>query len=141
MNAIKYQGQLADRCRKSHVTRFFENNPDILIVNGIECIVECKSSGEWHSPLRTQKGVSKEVFLYHQYMPQVKANSIVLIYEGKIDSKAQKFVHAILEDAKDVVFVTKNYLINSIHKLVLKERMLKVIKKPKRFKAASRLLA
>lgn len=141
LNAVKYQGQNADRCRKSHVMRFFENNPDILIMNGIECLVECKSSGEWHSPLRTEKGISKEIFLYHQYMPEVKSNSIVLIYEGMVDGKAQKFVHAILQDAKDVVFVTKNYLINSIHKLVLREKLLKVIRKPRRFKAASRILA
>lgn len=141
LNAIKYQGQLADRCRKSHVTRFFENNPDILIINGVECLVECKSSGEWHSPLRRGKGVSKEIFLYHQYMPQVKSNSIVLIYEGKIDSKALEFIHGILQDTKDVVLVTKSYLVNSIHKLVLRERLFKVIRKPRRFRAASRLLA
>lgn len=141
LNAIKYQGQLADRCRKSHVMRFFENNPDILIMDGIECIVECKSSGEWRSPLRMEKGVSKEIFLYHQYMPEVKSNSIVLVYEGKIDSKAQKFIYGILQDARDVVFVTRNYLLNSIHRLVLRERLLRVIRKPRRFKAMSRILA
>ncbi len=140
-NAIKYQGQLADRCRKRHVIRFFENNPDILILNGMECLVECKSTGEWRSPLRTEKGISKEIFIYDQYMPEVKSNSIVLIYEGKIDSKAKKFVDGILQDAKDVVFVTKNYLVNSIHKLVLRERLLRIIRKPKRFKATSRILA
>jgi len=138
--AIKYQGQLADRCSKLHVTRFFENNPDILITNGIECLVECKSVGEWKSPLSTNKSIPKELLIYQQYFPQVNSESVVLIYEGSLDGDSQKLIISIFEDSPDILFVTKNYLINCIYQQSFRERFIKIIKEPGKFKPEERIL-
>lgn len=138
--AIKYQGQLADRCTKTHVTRFFENNPDILVINGIESLVECKSIGEWKPPLSSDKKVPKELLIYQQYFPQVNSDSVVLVYEGSLDRDSQKIIISILEDSHDVIFVTKNYLINCIYQPQLRERFVKTIKEPEKFKPGDRVL-
>jgi len=138
--AIKYQGQLADRCTKTHVTRFFENNPDILVINGIESLVECKSIGEWKPPLTSNKSVPKELLIYQQYFPQVNSNSVVLVYEGSLDTGSQKIIISILEDSQDVIFVTKNYLINCIYQPLLRERFLKTIREPQKYKPDDRVL-
>jgi len=140
LNAIKYQGQLADRCRKTHIMRFFENNPDILIINGIESLVECKSSGEWKAPLSGTKSVPKELLIYQQYFAEVKSNSVIIIYEGLLDINSHKIVASILEDTKDIVFVSKNYLINCVHQPSLRERFLRIIMEPKNFKSEERIL-
>ncbi len=140
LNAMKYQGQLADRCQKQYVMRFFENNPDILILNGIESLVECKSTGEWHSPLSGEKSVPKEIVIYQQYFPEVKSDSIVLIYEGALDAESKEFLLGLLNDAKDVVFVNKNFLINCVHKPAHRGRFVMTIKKPEGLNAESRLL-
>ena len=139
LNANKYQGQLADRCKRSHVMRFFENNPDILITNGVEVLVECKSSGEWKSPLSGEKSVPKEVFVYQQYFPEIKSNSVVIVYEGRLDAKSLVFIKGLLEDARDVVFVTKNYLVNCLQSFNLRDRLMKVMKRPKKYGAEDRL--
>jgi len=140
LNAVKYQGQLSDRSHKAHVIRFFENNPDILVINGIECLVECKSSGEWKSPLSGEKSVSKELVIYQQYAPEVKSNSIILIYEGMLDNNSRKFVKSIFEDSPDLVFVNKNFLINCVHQPSFKERLIRTMIEPKGFDAESRVL-
>jgi hypothetical protein len=141
LNAMKYQGQLADRCHKTHVMRFFENNPDILVMNGIESLIECKSSGEWKSPLTSVKSVPKEILIYQQYFPEVHPDSAVLIYEGSLDADSQKFVLSILSDSSDIVFVTKNYLVNCVHQPQLRERLLKTIKQPQRYDPEERILS
>lgn len=140
LNAVKYQGQLADRSHKTHIIRFFENNPDILVINGIESLIECKSSGEWKSPLTTVKSVPKEFLIYQQYFPEVASNSIAIVYEGSLDTDSHKFIVSILEDSQDVVFITKNYLINCIYQLHFRERLLEMIKQPKKFKAEEKVL-
>jgi hypothetical protein len=144
LNAIKYQGQLADRTDKTHVIRFFENNPDILIVNHIESLVECKSIGEWKPPLSGEKSVPKEILIYQQYFPEVKdekSNSVLVIYEGSLDSGSYKFVRSILQDSKDIIFVTKGYLVNSVHTPAMFDRMLRVVKNPREFTADERILS
>ena len=138
-NAIKYQGQLADRVTKTYLVRFFENNPDIFIVNGIESLVECKSIGEWKSPL-TYKSVQKEFAIYKQNFPEVHSDSVVIAYEGTLDAISQQLIASILEDSKSIVFVTKNFLINCIHQLALKERLVKTIKNPQSYPADQRIL-
>lgn len=141
LNAIKYQGQLSDRCRKTHIVRFFENNPDILIIDGIECLVECKSSGEWKAPLSGVKSVPKELLIYQQYFPEVQSNSVILVYEGSLDASSHKMIESILGDSQDVVFVTKNFLINCVHQPSIRERFMKIIMKPGKFKPDERTLA
>jgi hypothetical protein len=141
LNAIKYQGQLAERANKAYIIRFFENNPDILVKNGIESLVECKSSGEWKSPLATEKNVPKELLIYQQYFPQVHADSIALVYEGILDTESKKFLTSFLEDSKDIVFVTKNYLINCIHNPQLRINLVRTIKKPKKYAPTQRILS
>jgi len=141
LNAIKYQGQLAERTRKAHVARFFENNPDILVKNGIESLVECKSSGEWKSPLSTDKNMPKELMLYQQYFPQVQSDSIALIYEGVLDTESKKFLASFLGDSNDIVFVTKNYLINCIHNPQQRTNLVRTIKNPRKYSPAQRILA
>jgi hypothetical protein len=141
LNAIKYQGQLSDRCSRTHVIRFFENNPDILVINGIECLVECKSSSEWKAPLSGMKSVPKELLIYQQYLPEVGSNSIILVYEGSLDGSSQKIIESILGDSPKVVFVTKNYLINCVHQPSFRERFVKTIMNPERFKSDQRILA
>jgi hypothetical protein len=140
LNAIKYQGQLAERARKAYIARFFENNPDILVKNGIESLVECKSSGEWKSPLSTNKNMPKELTLYQQYFPQVHSDSVALVYEGVLDIESKKFLKEFLEDSKDIVFVTKNYLINCIHNPQLRENLVRIMKKPKKYSSTQRIL-
>lgn len=138
-NANKYQGQMADRCSKKHTIRFFENNPDILITNGIESLVECKSIGEWKAPL-SGKGVMKELMTYQQMIAEVKPSSVLLAYEGTLDSESLSIVTSILEDTPDVVFVTKNYLLNCVHQTMKRERLFEVIESPKNFDTDSRML-
>lgn len=140
LNAIKYQGQLADRCHKHHITTFFENNPDILILNGIESLVECKSTGEWHPPLSGVKSVPKEIIIYQQYFPEVKPNSVVLVYEGSLDTESRNQIIGILSDTKDIVFVNKNFLINCIYKPAQRQRLITTIKNPQGADAENRLL-
>jgi hypothetical protein len=140
LNAIKYQGQLAERCYKTHVMRFFENNPDILVINGIESLIECKSSGEWKSPLTSVKSVPKEIVIYQQYFPEVHSDSVVLAYEGSLDDDSHKFVLSILADSHDIVFVTKNYLINSICQPQFRERLFRTLKQPHEYGAEQRIL-
>jgi len=138
-NANKYQGQMADRCTKKHQIRFFENNPDILITNGIESLVECKSTGEWKAPL-SDKSVSKEIMTYQQMIADVHPSSVMLAYEGTLDAESLSMVTSILEDTPDVVFVTKNHLLNCVHQPAKRERLLEVIKSPKNFDITSRIL-
>jgi len=140
LNAIKYQGQFADRCHKTHVIRFFENNPDILVMNGIESLVECKSSGEWKSPLTNVKSVPKEFLIYQQYIPEVQSDSVLIAYEGSLDANSQKYIESILTDLNDIVFVTKNYLINCTYQSQLRERLIKTMKHPKKYSATDRIL-
>jgi len=139
LNANKYQGQLADRCTKTYTIRFFENNPDILITNDIESLVECKSIGEWKAPL-SDKGIPKEIMTYQQLIAEVKPSSVLIAYEGTLDAKSLNLIVSILEDTPDVVFVTKNYLINCIYQPSLKGRIIEILKAPKKFDAASRIL-
>lgn len=140
-NAIKYQGQLADKCTKPQVMKFFENNPDILVINGIESLFECKSIGEWHTPLAgSEKGVQKEFVLYQQYMPEVRPNSAVIVYEGSVDPESYALLRALLADAPNVVFVTKNFLINCMYKPLLRDRLLRVMKEPRKYKPDDRIL-
>jgi len=139
LNAVKYQGQLADRCVRAYVMRFFENNPDILVINGIESLVECKSIGEWGTRLSWEKSVPKEVIVYQQYMPEVKSDSVVIIYEGTLDTESRKFITGILDDAKDILLVTKNFLLNCVYKPALRERLLSVMKNPRKYPASSRI--
>lgn len=140
LNAMKYQGQLADRCHKTHVMRFFENNPDILVINGIESLIECKSSGEWKSPLTSVKSVPKELVIYQQYFPEVHSDSVVIAYEGSLDDDSHKFVLSILADSHDIVFVTKNYLINCIYQPTFRERLFKTLKQPHEHDPEERIL-
>ena len=139
LKANKYQGQLADRCTKTYTIRFFENNPDILITNGVESLVECKSISEWKAPLG-YKSVPKTIMIYQQLIAEVKPSSVLIVYEGTLDAKSINVVISILDDAPDVVFVTKNYLINCIHRPKLRERFSRTIKAPKNFETASRIL-
>jgi len=139
LNANKYQGQMADRCTKTYTIKFFENNPDILITNGIESLVECKSIGEWKAPL-SDKSVPKEIMTYEQVIAEVKPNSVVIAYEGTLDIKSLNLVISILQDTPNVVFVTKNYLINCLHKPSLKQRLIEVIKTPLKFDATGRVM-
>lgn len=141
LNAIKYQGQLADRCSKSYTIRFFENNPDILILNGIQSLVECKSIGEWHSPLSGEKSVPKEILIYQQYFPEVKSDSVVLVYEGTLDQDSSQLIRELIGENRDIVFVTKDFLVNCIHKLSHRDRLIAAIKEPRRLSAEERLLA
>jgi len=139
LNAVKYQGQLADRCVRAYIMRFFENNPDILVINGIESLVECKSIGEWGTCLSGEKSVPKEVIVYQQYMPEIKSDSVVIIYEGTLDTESRKFIIGILDDAKDILLVTKNFLLNCVYKPALRERLLSVMKNPRKYPASSRI--
>jgi len=138
-NANKYQGQMADRCTKKHTIRFFENNPDILITNGIESLVECKSIGEWKAPL-SNKSVPKEIMTYQQMIAEVKPSSVLLVYEGTLDAESLSMVTSILDDTPDVIFVTKNYLLNCVQQATKRERLFEIIKSPHTVDTSSRIL-
>ncbi len=140
LNAVKYQGQLAQRCYKNYVMRFFENNPDILIINDVEVLVECKSLSEWRSPIRSEKAIQKEILIYQQYLPEVRANSVGLVYEGTLDKKSRSLIRDILRDSKNIVFINKNFLINCAFKHPLREKLIKIIKEPDKYDAEQRIL-
>ena len=140
LNAMKYQGQFADRCTKLNVMRFFENNPDILVLNGIEVLVECKSIGEWVPPLAGVKTVPKELFIYQQYMPEVKPDSTTLVYEGPVKGESRTILVGILRDTQDVVFVNKNYILDCINTPPKREHLVEVVTAPRKFSADQRLL-
>jgi hypothetical protein len=140
LNAIKYQGQLADRCSKTYLIKFFENNPDILITNGIESLVECKSIGEWKT-LTGVKSIPKEILIYHQALPEVNSDSVLLVYEGELNSSSRTMLTAMLSDFNSIVFATKNYLINCIHKPALKQKMINTLKDPRQHNAEDHVLS
>jgi len=64
----------------------------------------------------------------------------VIVYEGRLDAKSLVFIKGLLEDALDVVFVTKNYLVNCLQSSSLREILIKVMKRPKKYPAEDRLL-
>jgi hypothetical protein len=64
----------------------------------------------------------------------------MLAYEGTLDAESLSMVTSILEDTPDVVFVTKNHLLNCVHQPAKRERLLEVIKSPKNFDITSRIL-
>lgn len=140
LNAVKYQGQVSDRCSKRHIVKFFETNPDILILNGLESLVECKSSGEWHSPLSSEKNVQQEFIIYQKYMPEVRTNSVLIVYEGLLDQNSKNLVQSLLQDAKDVILVTKNFLVDCVQELSKRKRLIRTIKQPRKYDALSRIL-
>jgi hypothetical protein len=141
MNANKYQGQFADRCKKSTIMKFFENNPDIIIMNGMKIPVECKSTGEWKEPLSVSKSVPKEIIIYQKYLPEIGANSVILIYEGSVsDSKSFNSLKEILEDNANVLFVTKNFLLSCLHKPILRQNIMKRMSRPTIFPSEERIL-
>jgi len=78
--------------------------------------------------------------VYQQYFPEIKSNSVVIVYEGRLDAKSLVFIKGLLEDALDVVFVTKNYLVNCLQSSSLREILIKVMKRPKKYPAEDRLL-
>ena len=78
--------------------------------------------------------------MYQQYFPEIKSNSVVIVYEGRLDAKSLVFIKGLLEDALDVVFVTKNYLVNCLQSSSLREILIKVMKRPKKYPAEDRLL-
>jgi len=121
LNAVKYQGQVSDRCSKRHIVKFFKTNPDILILNGLESLVECKSSGEWHSPLSSEKKVQQEFIIYQKYMPEVRTNSVLIVYEGSLDQNSKTLVQSLLQDAKDLILVTKDLLVDCVQGLSKKK--------------------
>lgn len=139
-NAMKYQGQFAERTHKKHVAAFFENNPDILISNGIEVLVECKSIGEWKMPIRNVKTIPKEMLIYQHYLPEVRSCSTAIVYEGSLDDKSFDMIKSILDDTTQIVFVTKNFLINSIQKPQQKKRLIQTIRAPKKYKSQDKIL-
>lgn len=139
-NAVKYQGQVAERTHKKHIMAFFENNPDILITNGIEILVECKSIGEWKMPIRDIKNVPKEILIYQQYLKEIKSQSVMVVYEGTLDEKSLSMISSILNDAKGIVFVTKNFLINCIQKPAEKKRLELAMRLPQRHTANQRIM-
>ena len=140
LNAVKYQGQVSDRCSKRHIVRFFETNPDILILNGLESLVECKSSGEWHSPLRSEKNVQQEFIIYQKYMPEVRTNSVLIVYEGSLDQNSKNLVQSLLQDAKDLILVTKNFLVDCVQELSKRKRLIRTIEQPRKYDALARIL-
>jgi len=140
LNAVKYQGQVSDRCSKRHITKFFETNPDILILNGLESLVECKSSGEWHSPLSSEKNVQQEFIIYQKYMPEVRTNSVLIVYEGALDQNSKNLVQSLLQDAKDLILVTKNFLVDCVQELSKRKRLIRTIKQPRKYDALARIL-
>jgi hypothetical protein len=140
-NGMKYQGQFADRCTDRVAKCFFENNPDILVTNGIECLVECKSVGEWKKVDASGKMVYKEISTYQGLLPDVGCQSVFLIYEGQLDHKSRSYVQDMLQRCISIVFLTKNYLIEATHQRALRERIVCVMKGPTSFDASQRILA
>jgi hypothetical protein len=66
---------------------------------------------------------------------------VALVYEGTFDVESKKFLLGFLKDSKDIVFVTKNYLINCIHQPQLREDLVRTIKNPKKYAPAQRILS
>ena len=139
-NSSKYQGQLAIKCSKRYAINFFENNPDIIIKNGLECLVECKSTNEWKNIDTIGKQVPKEIITYNNLLSEVKSNSIIIVYEGRLSKKATNYIKDLLNDCKNIIFINKDYLINAISTPIMKKKIEKVMKKPNEFTCEERIL-
>ena len=77
---------------------------------------------------------------YEQMISEVKPNSVLIAYEGTLDAQSLTLVTSILEDTPDVVFVTKNFLLNCVHQPQKRTRLAEVLTSPRNFDKISRML-
>ena len=85
------------------------------------------------------KNIPKELFIYQQYMPEVKHDSTTNVYEGPVKGESRKILLEILERTQDVVFVNKNYILDCINTPPKREHLVEVVKGPRKYNADQRL--
>ncbi|MEM3693209.1 MAG: hypothetical protein QXI39_04220 [Candidatus Bathyarchaeia archaeon] len=135
--AEKYQGQFSEFCDLP----IAEENPDIIIENATTCLVECKSVNEWGSVVRLDKRVSGEILNYQTYIEAIKANSALLVCEGRFEKDFTTSAVKIMERARNVIMATQNYLANIVRDKSLKGIFDERIRNPESFDSKDRILS
>ena len=89
-----------------------KDNPDIIMKNSINILVECKSRNEWGDLVKYDKRVGGEIYMYQNYAEDVNADSVVFICDvDGFDKK--KFIEQFIKQGQKlskVCMVTWSYL-------------------------------
>jgi hypothetical protein len=140
--ADKYQGALADYCSDPTVRKIAQDNPDMLVENGITCLVECKSADEWKSPIRLRKAIKGEIMNYQDYAEDVRANSALIVCEGTPDRDdfVEPLVSLFDRKAKLVVLATRDRLTACLNYPADRTELQRKMLAPLEFDGRSRML-
>ncbi len=110
-NANKYQRQFEELVSPT-LQNTAKNNPDLLVVNDVAYLVECKSKEEWNENLSFTKEVRREIVNYQDYCEGVNSNCALLLVESEFVK--DNFYLQLLDTLKlknRVVFCSYPYLL------------------------------
>ncbi len=139
-NANKYQRQFENLVSPS-LKNTAENNPDLLVINDIAYLIECKSAEEWNENLSFTKVVRREIVNYQDYCDGVKTNCALLLVESEFE-KAEFYIQ--LQDTlriKDkIVFCSFPYLVSCIKDENMRKHLAQVCNDPQMYPAEQKIL-
>jgi len=132
LKVLKYQSQLAEFFLNPKWSSIANTNPDILIMNDIVNIIECKSIGEWGVSLSVNKKIIAEIGLYDAYAAAIEKTKIgkkckaVFSYEGSIEPADLGDINKLLRHEHPRVYIIpysylKKYLVNRSLRILLGE--------------------
>lgn len=141
LNANKYQGSLTDRVSLPELENFVENNPDVLVTNGILFLVECKSRNEWPPETTFNKRILGEISIYQEYADQVRANCAIILTESLFtEENFYKALRSRLRRLPKVVLVNHTFLLKALADKNTRNILIKILTKPTDYKPADRIL-
>jgi len=141
-NVDKYQGVLADYCKSPTAKKMAQDNPDMLMENGLTSLVECKSASEWGAVIKYRKSIGGEIRSYQEYASDVQANSAMIICEGRFDDEFVSTVNYLLDkEAPRVLLATQARITGCLNYPSLREDLRAKIVDPVRFPSRQRILA
>ncbi|MBW1728519.1 MAG: hypothetical protein JRJ62_13285 [Deltaproteobacteria bacterium] len=114
---LKYQAQIAEYFINNKWQRLASSNPDIIALNEIINLIECKSAGEWGDNLSLNKKVISEIHLYNDFASAVektklrKRCKVIFSYEGSIlPSEWQDLDNLLKTDYPRIYIVPNRFL-------------------------------
>jgi len=140
-NVDKYQGVLADYCKSPTAKKMAQDNPDMLMENGLTSLVECKSAGEWGAVIKYRKSIGGEIRNYQEYASDVQANSAMIICEGSFDDEFVSTISYLLDkEAPRILLATQARITGCLNYPSLREDLRTKIVDPVKFPSRERIL-
>jgi len=140
-NVDKYQGVLADYCKSPTAKKMAQDNPDMLMENGLTSLVECKSAGEWGAVIKYRKSIGGEIRNYQEYASDVQANSAMIICEGRFDDEFVSTISYLLDkEAPRILLATQARITGCLNYPSLREDLRTKIVDPVKFPSRERIL-